>query len=1763
MDATEFKRKSTTMKRKLADCFKEVQTINEKGREALKDKDQHKAFKGMFKALEKYFSRFENLFDELTELYDNDAPVQATPKPVFPQEQDSVMLAKAKRYYYEAQANHETILSEIIPTPSRQSLNLNETHMSQDARSNRNLPRINLPHFNGQITNWPKFRDAFTSIIHNDALLSKMEKFHYLVSSLVGTASAVISTLPLIEDNYDIAWKALNETFDNKRMLASNYLNQLMGFKPQQGKTTVESLQSFLSQVSDNIAAFKLLKIPDEGDFILFHIAIRLLDQTTREHFELQNKGKEFPVFNDLTKFLRERCLAMQLALPTISSSQFGENKSSIFKHSGVTKSSSHRNIKTSLLSNSMQKYTGDVCCVCQNGSHPLFKCNKFTAASVDDRQKMLKSWRGCRNCLSYNHQTNKCNSKWCCKVCKKRHNSLLHLPVPANNAYPTTPEDESTREALMARSLGPSLAATFPEQTQVLLGTVLAEIQDIHGKFMRIRLVVDSGSQHSFITKKCANKLGLMIKSFPHKICAIGQTVFDGTRGKVQCCLKPCNLQSPIVQTEAVVVNNITSHLPNFTLPSSIWTEYAKFDLADPTFWQPGPVDFLLGSDLFSDIWNGSFVTVQEDQPKLFSSIFGYIAIGRISGACLMSLGSCSTLFTVGEETPDLGKQIQRFWELEEPPADTKTCNPEDEACEQHFQETHFRTQDGQYGVCLPFKTTNPQLGNPEETSLRRFYSLERRLMKNSQLKTEYHRFIQEYQDLGHMKATDSTSKYVIPHHSVVKEDRSQLKLRVVFDASARSPPFQSLNSQLMVGPKLQQDIRDILLRFRLHSIVFVADIVKMYRQILIHPKDKPYQHILWRFNPADQIVKYELCTVTYGLTSAPFLALRVMKQLAIDEGKDFPMAAQAISQDMYVDDIVTGASSITEALQLQHETIRMLDKGHFALSKWASNCKELLKAVNFDNQTDSVNFSSTEDSSVKILGLHWDPSNDVFMYKVQSFSPASTKRGILSAVARIYDPLGLLSPITFVAKGLIQDLWKLGLDWDQEIPSHLKSVWQSFVNQLNSLSSIHIPRHVVPDQPLFYHLVGFSDASALGYCATIYLRVINEDLITSNLIIAKTKLAPIKTVSIPRLELCGAHLLARLYHSVFKMFSQYTTLKFEEPALFTDASIVLGWLHTPPYKLKVFISNRVSHITDLTSLSCWRHVSSKDNPSDLGSRGSTADKLKESQLWWHGPPWLREHNENWPKSAVDFDLQSLPELKPEHIIFMTTESEPFIITFISSQSSYNKVLNIIAWIRRFISNIKAKSDKLEPCLGPLQLSETKTALVYVLKKLQSHYLFQDIDSASTKDSAANSKFSKLSPFFDDNGILRVGGRLTKSSVPFSQKHPILLPKCHFTTLLVDHYHKVYLHPGPGLLQALVQLRFWIPALRSLVRHRTFKCLVCYKDKAKNFTPKMADLPPSRVSSNRAFLHVGIDFAGPFQMRESLRRKAAIGKAYLCVFVCMGTKAIHLEIVTALSTDAFLAAFNRFIARRGLPEQCYSDCGTNFQGAANKLREFGAWYQQQSTQNSILQQASKLEIKWNFNPPSAPHFGGLWEAAVKSAKAIFRKVANDTPLTYEELTTWFVKIEAVLNSRPLCPLSSSPEETEYLSPGHFLIGSTLSTVPDSSLLDVKESALSRWQLLQRMTQHFWQRWRIEYLSVLQKRNKWTKDQENPKVGDLVLLKDPNVPVLQWPMGRITQVHPGEDGVVRVITVKVGNSEFRRPAVKLVPLLPLNSSHFE
>jgi hypothetical protein len=357
--------------------------------------------------------------------------------------------------------------------------------------------------------------------------------------------------------------------------------------------------------------------------------------------------------------------------------------------------------------------------------------------------------------------------------------------------------------------------------------------------------------------------------------------------------------------------------------------------------------------------------------------------------------------------------------------------------------------------------------------------------------------------------------------------------------------------------------------------------------------------------------------------------------------------------------------------------------------------------------------------------------------------------------------------------------------------------------------------------------------------------------------------------------------------------------------------------------------------------------------------------------------------------------------------------------------------------------------------------------------------------DLQNKQEVSTKSSLKCLHPFVDQEGLLRVGGRLQQSSLPYDAVHQLVLPSNHhFTRLFVFAEHMRLLLAGSQLLIASVRQRFWIPHIKTLIKSVIHQCLTCYKLKVQASIQLMGELPCSKVQPSRVFRATGIDYAGPLMFKLGNPRSKTVIKGYIAVFVCLAVKAVHLEVVTSRTTAAFIAALRRFIARRGTPSTIYSDSGTNFKGAANHFQELHKLLQSSSHVEQVQDYLSKEKREWKFIPPHSPQFGGLWEAEVKSMKYHLRRILGNNICTYEEVITITANIEACLNSRPLCTFPNDPSHS-YLSPRHFLIGVPLTTLPSLDLTNVKSNRLSRWQQLQQQAQHFWQGWSADYLQEL------------------------------------------------------------------------------
>lgn len=418
-------------------------------------------------------------------------------------------------------------------------------------------------------------------------------------------------------------------------------------------------------------------------------------------------------------------------------------------------------------------------------------------------------------------------------------------------------------------------------------------------------------------------------------------------------------------------------------------------------------------------------------------------------------------------------------------------------------------------------------------------------------------------------------------------------------------------------------------------------------------------------------------------------------------------------------------------------------------------------------------------------------------------------------------------------------------------------------------------------------------------------------------------------------------------------------------------------------------------------------------------------------------------------------------------------------------------------------------------------------------------------------KELQSKSKILSLSPFFDhDTGLIRVGGRLHNSDYNYEKRHPILVDSSHhITKLYFEREHLRNLHAGPQLLLSSVRENIWPTNGRKLARRVVKQCVVCVRARGQTQFPKMGDLPANRISVDFPFNSVGVDYAGPFLILNRKGRGAKLIKCYLCLFICLRFKCVHLEPVSDLTRESFIMTLRRFIARRGKPLEMHSDNGRNFVATAKELSSF-----LNSNTEPLSEFASGEGIKFTFIPAYAPHFGGIWEAGIKSAKYHIKRVMGNAHLTFEEIGTLFAQIEAILNSRPLCPMSSSPDDLLSLSPGHFIIGRPLNALPTPNLEDCNPNILLRYARLEQIRQKFWRKWQKEYITELQQRTKWKRDTTKLKIGDMVLLHEDNVPPLSWRLGRVEKLYPGRDGISRVADIYTVRGSVRRPLIRLCPL---------
>lgn len=1608
--------------------------------------------------------------------------------------------------------------------------------------------QVPLPTFDGSYEKWYSFKSMFTTVMDRYQQEDPALKLYHLRNCLVGQAAGIIDQDLVNNNDYDAAWMVLKQRFEDKRIIIDKHVENLFNL-PKVGQENAANIRKMIDTCTKNVEALKNLDLPVAGlgEQMLVNLIAAKMDKKLRVAWEARQKKEVLPTYVATLDFLQEQCRIYEKidTKPTMES----------VRTKAMAKG--HTLVSTSELKSEHK------CPVCK-AHHELWKCEAFKNKSVSDKYDVLKKFGSCFNCLTKGHRTGACSSSNSCRECGKRHHTLLHVDGSSNKAPTPKPAEDSTTAVVKPdettnvnkRAETMALCASVSgTRKQTLLSTAVVLVHGLCNTPYPCRVLLDSASQMNFVTERFANLLSL--KSEPADFTVSG---LNGNNTRIRRMLRTTigsRHGSYTIDMDLLVTPRITGDLPVKSFDVSNWPISSEQKLADPTFYKRGRVDMLIGAEYFWDLLENDRINLGPNLPALMNTKFGWIAGGVIAND---SPVVARTLCQTADDDNQLVELLKSFYKVEACDETRLSPTTEDERCLDHFQRTHQRTEEGRYVVQHPFNDRKHELGESREMALKRFLTLERKLDKQPELKEQYAQFIREYEQLGHMREVHEDPNeapglvYYLPHHCVLRPTSTTTKLRVVFDGSAKTSSGVSINDVLMTGPTVQKDLFTILLRFRGFQYVFTLDIPKMFRQVRL----APYLRIFWRYDRNDSLSVYELLSVTYGLASSPFQATMALRQTALDHANEFPAAAKVIEKGTYMDDILTGANNLADAHKLQGEVTHLLSKGGFGAHKWCANHPDILQDV-----PDSLRgnfFEVTDDSTkavVKTLGVTWNPVEDWFSVSVidEDGFGSVTRRKLLSQLAKIFDPLGFFGPVITIAKLILREVSMLQGDWDDPVPDDVGCKWRKFRREMTILNTVHLPRWISWNDSLTLELHGFSDASDLAYGACLYSRVVCLDgTVRMMLICSKSRILPKKTkgkaITTPRAELLAALLLARLVEK----FLEATELEFASANLWSDSKIALAWIKKRPEELHTYVSNRVSEIQTLTSNCSWRYVPTDENPADLISRGEQPRKLVGSKMWWNGPPSFGRAVVE-PMEEDEIPNEELPELRTGVVLTLTAPDERMPI--FDKVSGFNKLVRCMAYFVRFAKYIK--SAKTEVVKGPLTAGEKEKATVLIVRLVQ-HETFQPEIAALMDGADAKHRLNGLNAFLDpEDGILRVGGRIKRAFIPYDSRHQMLLPAKHpVTEALVRYLHLENLHIGQKGLLAIVRQRYWPLNVKATIRKVIRNCIPCFKANPLKTTQLMGDLPSYRIRPAPAFSNTGVDYAGPFWVKSSTTaRKPFITKAYVCLFVCMQTRAIHLELVSDLTTDAFLAALRRFTSRRGYPKTIRSDNATNFVGAKTELHELWVLFRNQCATGKITSYCTDKGIEWSFIPPRSPHFGGIWEAGVKQVKYHLTRIVGNRKLSYEELYTTLTQIEAVLNSRPLTPCSDDPKDYTAITPAHFLVTRELQPLPEPSYLDLKEGTLSRWQLVQTMVQHFWKRWTAEYLPELQNRGKWLKTRDIPKDA-LVLLMDKNTAPMEWTLGRITATHSGADGVTRVVTVRTANGAEYKRAITEVCLLPLH-----
>lgn len=1684
----------------------------------------------------------------------------------------------------EARLSQKTVAS--VERQSRVSSGNSDSKLDELAVLMKQAHVEELPKFSGNIKDWPLFLAVFkrTTMI---ASIDDVTNVGRLTKALQGEAKRLVLDQLTFGLNPKSIIETLEKRYGKKDEVLRTLSLDLMNF-PVISSARDPNLQEFAVALKTYVAQLKSLGLHEDLKSTLLesmlHQKLVNLPSMYRRWVQIRQRHASSNI-EKFADFVMEEWESLPPTPP--ENDRISKGKSSV-KTLNVHSSADGRNQKP--------------CFSCGGRNHKLPSCYKFKKLNVRERWEFVKDEGICFSCLmAKDHHVIDCPEKKICSEigCEMPHHRLLHssttyqpnLNANAETFEPARDNSEIVSQQVRGHNFNHQVHAgeDVGEDATVTAKVVAVRIFGPDGSFVDDHAFLDDGSTLTMMERQIAEKLGLVGED--------ENLHLQWTKGitRTERALKCDVTISGINRKNRFVLNNVYC-VPNLDLaPSSqdgddLSSRYRHLrGLPLPTFQNVKP-GLLIGLEHATLLGGRSVIEGKEDEPLASNTKLGWIVYGRhsiadvrISGKTIEKQGFQQTHLRLGKcnDTDDrqLHELVKSFFSVENLGVAAKQLkSAEDERAEMLMKST-MKMVDGRYEVGLLWKTDDIVLPDNKKMAMQRLLSEERKLLRDQPSLTWMNEHVQKLITKGY--AREATAEdlnttwrrtWICPLFTVINQNKVPPKRRCVADVAAVQGGV-SLNSCLLQGPDNLIALPAALCRARENPVMVTADVAEMFHQVRITREDQQCQRFLWRNGDQSQPPKTFIMEVMmFGPTCSPFQAQHVKNIHAAKYLDKYPEAAEALERFMYMDDYFNSHQSVDEAVRVTLEAIQICSEMGFDLVQVQSSHEEVLSRIpqrHLKQELVSLNLEEASTYFSKLLGMYWMPAEDVFVFRrtfddllekmcAEKYVP--TKREVLSAVMKIFDPKGLIAKYVIRGKSLLQDVWREGINWDESLSENLATEWLRFLQAFDEIEKVKIPRWYGGSnlQVADTELVVFVDASAKAYAAVGYFRFPSSSPAHIALVMAKAKVAPVKTMSIPRLELEAAKLGARLAVTIGNLHSFPIKKRF----FLSDSKCVLSWIHSKTFNFVPFVAHRVSEILDLTTAREWYYVPTKENVADEATKETSSSEGEDSARWFHGPGFLQQPLDSWP--IKKFEVEKVGEValhRRQEIENFNPETHFLNRVGGKYQSDWRRLVRVTAYIIIGAKSFKVLKSRDDLTLTVLDLEEAEKEIFRFIQRDQLEKLWTQVENLA-KDSDVSGSFrvpgeTTVWPVMmrSDEKLLRLDSRDKASKESFSAKNLILLPKRHrFVQLYLQHLHEQNHHMGIEGTIASAREKVWIVAIRQALKTTITHCQVCKNLKANPKLPTMGDLHVSRTAfDQKPFSFVGVDCFGPITVRE----KRSSAKRWGVIFTCLTYRAVHLEVVLDLSADQMVLAVRRLIARRGPVKVMFSDNGRNFVGANTIAGEDA----RQALHRLSEAASRKMELEWRFIPAYSPWMGGAWERLIGYIKKCIKFcLAGETP-TDAVLNNALIEAELLTNKRPLTHTPIDPDDEEPLTPNLALFGSSDAAQVTTLNDDANQFSRASRKRVAHLVEKFRKRWEREYLPAIAKREQPRENRRRIEIGDVVLLTEGEANRENWKLGRVIRIHPTRDEVPRIVDVKMGSGEIKyNRAVGNLAVLEVSSS---